>query len=158
MTEEAALLRLSALCAAAEHCVGDVRRKLAAWELPEGAADRVVERLLRERFVDEGRYARAFVRDKFRHNRWGARKIAYELRARGVPEADIDGALAEIPPEDAERTLAALLRQKLRTTRGKSDYDVLLKLLRFAVARGFSQDEARRCLRRIVAEEGGDCG
>ena len=78
IAEAAALSRLANLCAKAEYCVSDIRQKMARWDLPEGAEDRIVHRLLNERYIDEQRYACAFVRSKFRFNRWG--RVVYHSK------------------------------------------------------------------------------
>ena len=70
-TEEQAFTRLARLCSTTEYCRYDMRRKMAAWLLPDGAEDRILQRLERECFMDEVRYAHAYVRDKSRYNRWG---------------------------------------------------------------------------------------
>ena len=94
-----------------------------------------------------------FVRDKFRYNRWGRQRIMLELHARGIAPDTIEDALTEIEEEDSEKTLEQLLRNKLKTTKGKSDYDVFLKLLRFSVGRGFPTEQAHRCIKRIIHTE-----
>ena len=79
MTEQEAYLRLTALCAQAEHCEQEMRDKMKRWELNETAQDHVIERLVKERYVDDARYARAFVKDKIRYNKWGRRKVQQAL-------------------------------------------------------------------------------
>ena len=153
MTEEAAYLRLSAQCAAAELCVADVKRKMAYWDMPEGSEERVVAQLLRERFIDENRFAHAFVRDKFRYNKWGKTKIEFELKKKGLKSEDIADALTEIEENASEDVLLKLLKNKLKSTKGNSDYEVFLKLLRFSAQRGFSQEQAHRCLKKIIKED-----
>ena len=153
MTEEQAFTRLARLCSTTEYCRHDLLRKMQAWQLPEGAEERILKRLEQEQFLDEMRYAHAFVRDKFLYNRWGRERIARELRKRGIVQETIDDALAEIVPEQSQQTLEQLLRTKLKTVNGKSDYDIFLKLLRYSVGRGFPQDEAHRCLKRIINTE-----
>ena len=153
LTEEQAFTRLARLCSTTEYCCYDMRRKMTAWLLPDGAEDRILQRLEKERFIDEVRYAHAYVRDKFRYNRWGRKRIEMELRRRGIDDETIEDALTEITPEDSDQTLEGLLRKKLKTVKGKSDYDVFLKLLRFSVGRGFPPDQAHRCLKRIINTE-----
>ena len=153
LTEEQAFTRLARLCSTTEYCRHDLRRKMAAWLLPDGAEERVLARLEKEGFIDEVRYAHAYVRDKFRHNRWGRRRIEMELRKRNIADETIQDALTEITAEDSDETLEGLLRTKLKSVKGKSDYDVFLKLLRFSVGRGFPQDQAHRCLKRIINTE-----
>lgn len=149
ITENTAYSRLTALCSRAEQCPSDLRRKMSMWQLPEGAEQRLLSRLKKEGYVDEQRYAHAFAHDKFLQNRWGRTRIAQELRHRAIAEELIEDALTEIPDEQSEETLASLLRQRLRTTRGKNDTEVFLKMLRYSVGRGYSLDEAHRCLEKL---------
>ena len=153
MSESAALSRLAGQCARSEYCLQDIRRKLDAWVLPDGASERIIQRLLSDRYVDENRYAHAFVRSKFRFNRWGREKIARSLAAKGISADDIADGLTELCEEDMDSTLTDLLTMKMRTLRYKNDYDRYMKLLRFAVSRGFSIDAARRCIERMESDQ-----
>lgn len=153
MTEQAAYNRLSALCSRTEYCLADLRRKMGAWLLPEGAGERVLQRLQQEGYVDEGRYARAFARDKFRQNRWGRQRVAMELRRRGIADELVAAALEEIPDQESDSALAQLLRQRLRSTKAKDDTELFLKLLRYSVGRGYSLDEAHRCLKQLFSND-----
>lgn len=157
MTPEAVYQRLARLCSTKECCPADLRRKMATWEVDASVQERVLAQLVAERYVDEERYARAFVRDKFRYNRWGRQRIRQELQQRQIAEPLIAEALEEIPAEDAQETLGALLRAKLRSVKGKNDYEIFMKVLRYGVGRGFSVDETHRCLEQILrtdADEG----
>lgn len=149
MSEAQALSRLGALCARAEYCLQDMRRKMDAWELPVGADERIIQRLVKDGYVDENRYAHAFVRSKFRFNRWGRDKIVRMLQQKGINQEDIDDALTELNEEELDDTLLELLTAKSRHLNYKNDYDRYVKLLRFAVSRGFSLDSARRCLEKM---------
>jgi len=153
MTEEAAYSRLASLCSRAEQCPFDLKRKMALWQLPEGAEQRLITRLRQEQYVDELRYARAFAHDKFLQNKWGRTRIAQELRRRAIADELIEEALTEIPDEESEETLSRLLRQRLRSTRGKNDTEVFLKMLRYSVGRGYSLDEAHRCLQKLFKSD-----
>ena len=66
LTPPEALHRAAALCSSSEHCIADIREKLSRWGIGEPDARTIVERLVQERFIDEGRYAIAFAKDKFR--------------------------------------------------------------------------------------------
>ena len=78
-TEQDAYLTLAALCAQAEHCQYEMLEKMRRWELPEDAQARVMAKLIKERYVDDERYAQAFVKDKIRYNKWGRRKVEQAL-------------------------------------------------------------------------------
>jgi SOS response regulatory protein OraA/RecX len=86
MTEQEAYLQLAALCAQAEHCRQEMLDKMKRWGLDEGVKDRIISRLVKERFVDDERYARAFVKDKVRYNKWGRRKIQQALWMKRIDE------------------------------------------------------------------------
>ena len=146
ISENDAWIRLSAKCAMTEYCVADIRRMMSRWELPEGADDRIVKRLQTERFVDECRYAHAFVRDKFRYNHWGWGRIEHELRMRSIAQAYIDEAKEEISEEANLSALRKLIEAKRRIVKGKNEYEINAKLFRFAMGRGFSYDDINEVL------------
>jgi regulatory protein len=148
-SENEMLCRMAAYCTAAERCVSDVEKKIQAAGLPAQAAERIIDTLLKEKFIDETRFARSFVSDKLRFNNWGRIKIGYELRRRNIPPTICREALEEID-EDAYRTdLLALLQKKSKTIRGGDPRDTYVKLLRFAAGRGFENEEINRCLRQL---------
>lgn len=141
-SEQEAYIKLSALCALAEYCTHDMRKKMLNWELPEGAEERIIDKLIDEKFIDENRFAHAFVRDKFRYNHWGRVRIAQELRLRHINSSDIEDALTEIEDEDTLASLREMIAKKRPSVKGKSEYEIRGKLIRFALGRGFSMDEA----------------
>ena len=145
-TEQEAYTRLSALCAMGEHCCHDMQKKMKNWELPEGAEDRIIEKLVKEKFIDEGRFARAFVRDKFRYNRWGKIRIQQELRLRQISQKHIDEALEEIESDDNLSTLTEIIKKKRPSVKGKNEYEIKAKLIRFALGRGFSMDDITKVI------------
>ena len=93
ITPEEAFQKAAACCAASEQCVADIRKKLERWGLDATRRQAVIVRLEEEKFVNEARYARSFVRDKFRYNGWGRIKIAQALRQKGIPAAYIEDAI-----------------------------------------------------------------
>ena len=97
---EEARSKAEAYCSLTERCTDDVLRKLEQWGAPSGASDAIVEYLKKERYIDEQRYANAFVRDKYRFNQWGRIKIAQALRMKHVASEYIYAALDEIDEEE----------------------------------------------------------
>ncbi len=85
ITEPEMLHRAAAYCSAAERCIQDVQKKIDAAGLPPDASERIIARLLKERFIDESRYTRFFVNDKLRFNKWGRVKIGHELYKKNIP-------------------------------------------------------------------------
>ena len=110
---------------------------------------RIVSRLLQERFIDESRFARYFVNDKLRFNKWGRVKINYEMQRKGIPSSIRSEALEGIDVQEYRSILLSLLKSKKKATRGKDDREVYAKLLRFAAGRGFETRETSRCLKQL---------
>ena len=146
MTEQEAYLQLAALCAQAEHCQQEMRDKMRRWELDETVQNRIVTRLVKERYVDDERYARAFVKDKIRYNKWGRRKVQQALWQKHIDTDIQQRVLDEIDEKEYLDVLRPLLKQKRKSIKAESDYELNLKLVRFALGRGFGFDIIRQCL------------
>lgn len=145
-TEQEAYQKLSALCALAEYCCWDMMKKMRTWvfedeENSDDIKQRIIYRLVSERFIDESRFAKAFVRDKFRYNHWGAMRIQQELKMRHIAQKHIDDAMEEIEDDDNMDTLRDLINKKRPSVKGKSEYEIRAKLIRFAIGRGFKMDD-----------------
>ena len=145
-TEQEAYLALAALCAQAEHCQWEMLEKMRRWELSDEAQARVMERLVKERYVDDERYARAFVKDKIRYNKWGRRKVQQGLWLKHIDDDIQERILGEVDDSEYLAVLRPLLKQKVRSIRAENDYERTQKLVRFALGRGFTFDIIRQCL------------
>ena len=145
-SENDAYLTLAALCAQAEHCQWEMLEKMRRWELPEEEQARVMQRLVSERYVDDERYARAFVKDKVRYNKWGRRKVEQALWQKHIDDDIRQRVLDEVDDSEYLAVLKPLLQQKRRSTKAANDYELNQKLVRFAVSRGFTFDIIRQCL------------
>ena len=145
-TEQDAYLTLAALCAQAEHCQHEMTEKMRRWQMSDEAQARVMQRLVAERYVDDERYARAFVRDKIRYNKWGRRKVEQALWQKHIDEDIRREVLDAVDDEEYLEVLRPLLQQKRRSTRAATDYELNRKLMRFALSRGFSFDLIRQCI------------
>ena len=120
-TPEQALRTLMNVCAKNERSISDVRRSLARWGVPSEQQQPIIDRLVRERFIDEARYAEAYVREKLNLSRWGVRKIRAALRAKRIPEQTIDESLAQADPQKLGSKLEETLRRKMQGIRTASD-------------------------------------
>jgi regulatory protein len=145
-TEEEAFLQLAALCANAEHCQYEMLEKMKRWELSEEAQARVMAQLIEERYVDDRRYARAFVKDKICYNKWGRRKVQQGLWMKRIDKEIQDEVLNEIDEKEYLNVLKPLLKQKRKSIKANSDYELNQKLVRFAYGRGFTFEIIRQCL------------
>lgn len=145
-TEQEAYQTLSALCAQAEHCQWEMTEKMRRWELAEEAQARVMQRLVSERYVDDERYARAFVKDKVRYNKWGRRKVEQALWQKHIDESVRQQVLDEVDDDEYISILRPMLQQKRKSTKASSDYELNGKLIKFAMSRGFTMDIIKQCV------------
>lgn len=145
-SEKEAYLTLAALCAQAEHCQWEMLEKMRRWEVPEEAQARVMQRLVKERYVDDERYAQAFVKDKIRYNKWGRRKVDQALWQKHIDEDIRKRVLDVVDDDEYLKVLRPLLKQKRKSTKANSDYELNQKLMRFAMGRGFTFDIIRQCI------------
>ena len=121
ITEQEALSRLAALCSRGEHSSGEMIEKMRRWQLDEMAQTRILERLVHDKYVDDERFARAFIHDKLRYNHWGRRKIEQALWQKGVDRDVYAPLLDTVSDEDYLAELRPLLRQKSRSVKADSD-------------------------------------
>ena len=145
-TEQDAYLTLAALCAQGEHCQWEMTEKMRRWELDDAAQARIMQRLVKERFVDDERYTRAFIKDKVRYNKWGRRKVEQALWQKHIAEDIRHQTLDEVSNEEYLDVLKPLIKQKRKTIKAKNDYEINQKLMRFALSRGFTFDIIRQCI------------
>ena len=145
-SEEEAYLALATLCAQAEHCQYEMTEKMRRWGLSEEAQARIMERLVNERYVDDERFARAFIKDKVRYNKWGRRKVEQALWQKHIDKDIRQRALDDVDDEEYLAVLRPLLKQKRKSTKAENDYELNRKLVRFALGRGFTFDIIRQCI------------
>jgi regulatory protein len=132
-------------CSRREYCVSDVLKKAEkALDGDKEKALEVVKMLVQEKYVDDLRYCEAYAREKSSISGWGEVKIRYMLSAKGISKDIIAQALTQIDSQRAEARLEKLLENKFRTL--KDDPQWKMKLLRFALGRGYSYDEVNDCM------------
>lgn len=140
MTEDlykAALSRAMALCSKSEYCISDIQAKLNKWGIGEKEAGKIISALVKEKFLDEKRYAGFFVHDKFKFNKWGRIKIAAHLKMKNIPSEIIMEALESIDNEQYIDVLKDLLTEHRRHIKAKNQYDLKGKLLRYGQSKGY---------------------
>ena len=142
---------LEAQCAKREYCTADIRRKaLERLDWDAEAAGAVVDALVEGRFVDDCRYAAAYAREKSSLSGWGPVKIRTTLLARGVPRDAVLAALDESASAKLEKVLEAKWRALQDDPQGR------LKLIRFALSRGYDYDPIRPLIDRITRPQSPD--
>lgn len=146
MTGQQAFTKLAALCARGEHCQHDMLEKMRQWGVSAEEQAEVMQRLVDGRYVDDSRFARAFVIDKVRYNKWGRRKVEQALWMKHIDKSVANEVLDDISDEEYLSVLRPLLKQKRKSTKAQSEYELTMKLIRFALSRGFTMDIIRQCI------------
>ena len=142
-TAQQALQSLMRLCSRSEKSTGDALRLMRTWGVPEAEQRGVLDKLIADRYIDNRRYAEAYTREKSQLAGWGERKIAMQLRLKGVERETISEVLAELMEDDSRvERLRDKLQRKLRTVKEANDYELLGKLLRYALGLGYDYDIA----------------
>ncbi len=132
-----ALSKAMSLCASREMCISDIRQKLNSWGVGTNDTGKIISQLKAEKFIDEKRYAIAFVKDRFRYNKWGRIKIAAALKVKKIPDDIITMSLRTIDEKEYLETLKSLISNRQRSVRAKNNWDLKGKLLRFGLSKGF---------------------
>lgn len=135
-----ALSKAMALCSKREYCTDDIRTKLQSWGIGESDTGRIIMNLIKENFINEGRYAEAFVKDRFRYNKWGKVKIRSGLKMKKIPGEIIKSALDSIDDNTYRKTIEDLISVHRRSVKAKNQYDLKGKLLRYGLSKGFESD------------------
>ncbi len=142
--------RLQNLCAKQECCSADMLQKaLKALDYDRAAAQEVVDALVKDKYVDDARYAAAFAREKASITGWGPIKIRYALAGKGIKGETVDNALEEIDPGRADAKLRKLLENKWKALR--EDPQGKLKLIKFALSRGYEYESIKAEIEEICS-------
>ena len=153
VTPAQAQARLEELCAKAERCTWELRRKLILWQIAPADAESIMEGLMRHRFVDDARFARSVVHDKVAFERRGRLYLRQYLAARRIPSATIADALAEIDEYAYRENIKHVLQSRLRS---KSDlaetFEGRTKVFRYGVSRGYEPGLVSETLKALLVK------
>lgn len=141
LTEEEAYVAMASYCSKSEHCRSEIESKLRHYGMSDLQIDHVIKRLITERFIDEERYAKAFVHDKYVFAGWGVVKIRYALRVKRIEPVDIDNALHAINREEYLSILKNIVEKKNENLKNNGKYERQNKVIHFAMNKGFELDD-----------------
>ncbi len=137
LTPDQVLDKMAKYCAYQERCVKEVRDKLKTFEISEEEKTKILEYLLDNRFVNDERFAKSFVRGKINQSGWGVNKIRFHLIQKGIDKDTIDEALGQTDEEAYRQRLIDILRMKVKTVKADSDFEKKRKLAAYAMQKGF---------------------
>lgn len=149
-TEAELYARFSRQCAMTEYAPADIKQKIFRAGLDNGAAERIVDKLTDEGFINEDRYTRAFIHDKFELNHWGRKKIEAALSQKGIRGANVQELLETIDEDKYKAVLADLIKTKNKSISTDNNQERFQKLLTFAANRGFELNIAYDVLEKMI--------
>ena len=142
--------KMAQLCSRSEQCSADIRKKIIAFELVSEVVDEIIAKLKDEKYLNDERYIKAYVADKFRINKWGRIKIRHNLRMKGLPEAMIQNELDEIDEEKYKAVLIKTMNAKAKTVKKKNRFEKMGQIIRFAQTRGFEPELIHRYMNSVL--------
>ena len=137
LTPDQVLDKIAKYCAYQERCVKDVRDKLKTFDIPQKEKDEILDYLLDNRFVNDERFAKSFVRGKINQSGWGVNKIRFHLIQKGIDKEIIDEALGQTDEETYRQRLIDILKTKSKTVKAENDFERKRKLAAYAMQKGF---------------------
>ena len=137
LTPDQVLDKMAKYCAYQERCVKDVRDKLKTFEISEEEKTKILDYLLDNRFVNDERFAKSFVRGKVNQSGWGVNKIRFHLMQKGIAKELIDEALGQTDEEVYRQRLIDILKTKSKTIKAANDFEKKRKLAAYAMQKGF---------------------
>jgi regulatory protein len=128
------------ICSKSEKCIFDIESKLKLRELDEVDIKKIIEILVSQNYIDEARFAKYYARDKFKFQKWGKIKIKAMLKAKKISNSNINLGLIEINDDIYEKVLEEIIGKKLKTLKFTEEYDRNVKIIRFALSKGFENE------------------
>ncbi len=146
MTESEGKTLAERYCSGAEHCCAEVRTMLERHKVEADEIALILKHLVKEGYVDEGRYADAFVHDKVRFAKWGRVKISQALWQKRIPADVADAALARIDEDEYMSALKEVAASRYRQTKGATEYERKMKTMKSVCSRGYEPALVRKVL------------
>lgn len=149
-TPEQALERLSALCAKGERAESDARRLMYQWRISTVDQEKIMEYLTKNRYIDNRRYAEAYVREKVRFSGWGEYKIRAGLSAKGINREIADEVLSSIDTQTINDRLHERLYKKNQTITTDNSRDRYARLMRYGLSLGYEYEVVSKTVERLT--------
>lgn len=139
-TVDEAQKKLENYCAYQERCHKEVRKKLRDMKMIPEAIDKIMVHLIEHNFLNEERFAKAFVQGKFRIKKWGKNRLVRELKFRDISKYAIDVALKEINYDDYYKTIDELIKKRIAQVNEKNIYKKKKKVADYLLYRGWESN------------------
>ena len=142
-----ALKKLEKYCAYQERSHKQVFQKCRDYGLTEDEANQILIELISGNFLNEQRFAEAYVKGKFKIKSWGKQKIVQGLNTAGVSKKLIESTIKEIDPKVYKETLIHLANKKRSTLKTGTEFEKIIKIQRFLLSKGYKYEEISEALK-----------
>lgn len=142
--------RMAAICSRSEQCSPDIMKKIIASGIDGDDAEKIIDQLKKEKFIDDDRYINSYISEKFRMNKWGKIKIRYYLKMKGLNDELISNALDGMDQEKYKETLIKTMKEKAKTIKKKNKFEKMGQIIRFAQNRGFEPELIHRYINLVI--------
>ena len=144
------LAKIARLCSRSEQCSPDIRKKIIAEGIEEDVAEEMINSLKEENYLNDERFVKAYVADKFKFNKWGKVKMRYYLRLKGLADEIILIGLNEIDPEKYKAVLVKTMKDKAKSVKKKNKFEKMGQVIRFTQNRGFEPELIHRYMNLAI--------
>jgi regulatory protein len=141
---------MAALCSRSEQCSPDIRKKIIAGGLSEIEAAEVINYLKQEKYIDDERYVKAYVAEKFRINKWGRIKMKYYLRMKGLSDDIIEAGMEALDEKKYVDLLQKTMKEKARKIKNKNKFEKMGQIIRYTQGRGFEPELIHRYMNEVL--------
>lgn len=144
--------RIKVWCDRQERSQQEVRDKLYSWGLYRDDCENLIVDLIEGNYLNEERFARAYVSGRFRIKRWGRNKILKGLQEKRVSTYCIRLGMAEIGEEDYQQTINQLIEKKLQLISAGTKLEKQQKVGMYLLQRGFEADLVWPAVRKMFEQ------
>jgi regulatory protein len=141
--------KMAQLCSRSEKCSVDIRRKMVAYDLVNEVVEEIIEKLRKEKFLDDERFVKAYVSDKFKLNKWGKIKMRHYLKLKGLSDNTIELGLDSIDDEKYKAALIKTMKDKAQKIKDKTKLEKMGQIIRFTQSRGFEPELIHRYINQV---------
>ena len=141
---------MATLCSRSEQCSPDIRKKIIAAGLTEDEAAEIIIYLKEEKYIDDERYVKAYIAEKFKINKWGRVKMKYYLRQKGLTDDVIEKGMESIDEKKYVDLLLKTMKEKARKVKKKNKFEKMGQIIRYTQSRGFEPEIIHRYINKVL--------
>ncbi|MBI9067555.1 MAG: RecX family transcriptional regulator [Salinivirgaceae bacterium] len=152
MEKQQAQNKCMQLCSSREYCAFDISEKLNKWEVAKNHSEEIITYLIDNKFINNERYARAYVNDKIKFNHWGKNKLKYYLKHKGIDGEIITNSFNDFSKEEYIDIATTEIQKKLQKTKAKDAFELKSKVAKSIINKGFESDLVFKILNVMLQE------